>query len=395
MADTVLKLDPEIIVGVDAVTRAGSLCSKLGSKVFVASEQGLYENKLIERLIRVLEDAGLETILFDEIPAQATADVAETAASLARGARCDMVVGFGGPKTQHIARLVSVLAASPLGVFELFDGMKEENSFLPYAAVPCAGGDPFLLTDNVIAVDPRDKFAKLIKCPKGLCQTVILDPGVSEQLSGKFASTAAFDGLCVVLETYCSVKSSFLSDALLEHAAALYAGMIHSYAGNLVSGGEPRSLQTPAAGSDFPSVSVNAGFLLSLGATVSSPGIGTALAYALNGKFPVAKSWCATVLLPYVMEKLVAVRPEKMAKMAAVFGESVEGVSTAEAADMAVDFVRRRMGQFQVPARLKDFNLSLDRLVPVAEAARKLEFVAFSPWTVASEDAYDILKQAF
>jgi len=53
------------------------------------------------------------------------------------------------------------------------------------------------------------------------------------------------------------------------------------------------------------------------------------------------------------------------------------------------------MGQLQVPARLKNFNLSLDRLVPAAEAARNLEFVASSPWTVTSEDAYDLLKQAF
>jgi len=76
-------------------------------------------------------------------------------------------------------------------------------------------------------------------------------------------------------------------------------------------------------------------------------------------------------------------------------GESVEGVSTADAANMAVELIRRRMGQLAVPARLKDFNLSLDRLIFAAEAARSLEFVALSPWTVASEDAYDLLKQAF
>jgi alcohol dehydrogenase len=95
------------------------------------------------------------------------------------------------------------------------------------------------------------------------------------------------------------------------------------------------------------------------------------------------------------MERLVASRPEKMARVAFLMGESVENVSTADAANMAVETVRRRMGQLQAPARLKDFNLSLDRLVSVAEAARNLEFVAFSPWTVASEDAYDLLKQSF
>ena len=381
MADTVLRWDPEIVIGLDTINRAGSLCTGRGRKILLATEQGLYENNLIERLTGVFEDADIKTILFDEIPSQATADAAENAASLARGARCDMVVGFGGLKTQYIARLVSVLAVSPLRLFDLLDGEREESSFLPYAAIPAAGSDPFLLSDYLIAVDPRDRFAKLVKCPRRLCQLIILDPGLSELIGGKFAPTAAFDGLCAALEAYCSTKSSFFSDALLEQAISLYGKMMHSYADNTVT--------------ELTGASVHAGLLLALGSSVSSPGIGTALAYALNGRFPVAKSWCATVLLPYVMEKLVASRPERMAKAASLMGEVPEGTSTAEAANMVVDMVRRFMGQLEVPARLKDFNLSLDRLVPVAEAARNLEFVSSSPWTVTSEDAYDLLKQAF
>ena len=381
MADIVLKLDPEIVIGLDTVNRAGALCSNLGNKVLFATEQGLYENNLIERMLNVLEEAGLEAILFDEIPAQATAEAAETAASLARGARCDMVIGFGSLKTQYIARLTSILAASSYRLFDLLDGKKEEASFLPYVAVPVAGSDPFLFSDHLVAVDPRDRFVKIVKCPRLLCRIVVLDPGLSELIGGKFAPAAVFDGLCASMEAYCSTKSSFFSDALLEQAITLYGKMMHSYADNM--------------GTDFSGVSVHAGLLMALGASVSSPGIGTALAYALNGKFPVAKSWCATVLLPYVMEKLVASRPGKMAKVASLLGEIPEGTSTADAANLAVDTIRRRMGQLQVPARLKDFDLSLDRLVPVADAARNLEFVASSSWTVTSEDAYDLLKQAY
>jgi len=142
-------------------------------------------------------------------------------------------------------------------------------------------------------------------------------------------------------------------------------------------------------------MSVNAGLLMSLGSAVSAPGIGTALAYALNAKFPVAKSWCATVILPYILEKLVSAKAEKMAKVAQLMGEETTGVSVADAANMVVDTIRRRMGTLKAPARLKEFSLSLDRLVPAAEAARALEFTAFSPWTITSEEAYDILKQAF
>jgi len=381
MADTILRLDPEIIIGLDTINRAGSLFSEHGHKILLATEQGLYENNLIDRLVKVLDDAGLETILFDEIPAQATAEAAENAASLARGARCDLVIGFGSLKTQYIARLAAILAASTLRLFDLLDGLREEHEFLPYAAIPSTGSDPFLLSDSLIAVDPRDRLTKFVKCPRHQCQAVILDPGLSELIGGKFAPTVAFDGLCTAMEAYCSTKSSFFSDALLEQAISLYAKMMQSYADNLST--------------DYPGASVHAGLLMAIGASVSAPGIGTALAYALNGKFPVAKSWCATVLLPYVMEKLVASRPEKMARAISLMGEVTESVSTSEAANMAVDMIRSRMGQLKVPARLKDFNLSLDRLVPAAEAARDMEFVASSPWTVTSEDAYDLLKQAF
>ena len=148
---------------------------------------------------------------------------------------------------------------------------------------------------------------------------------------------------------------------------------------------------------------------MSLGVSLSAPGIGTALAYSFCGRFPVAKSSCSAVLLPYIMEKLVASRPEKMAKAASLLGESAaedqmdrvtppvktENASTADEAKMAVSLIRSYMKQLSIPSNFKELSLTLDKLVSVADAARDLEFVAFSPWTVASEDAYDLIKQAY
>jgi alcohol dehydrogenase len=379
--DFSFKLDPDVLVGADTVNRAGSFCARHGSRALIATEQVLYEKQSIERLTSILEDAGVEAIIFDEIPAQATADVAETAASLARGARCSAIIGFGGLKTQSIARLAAIIATSRMEIFELLDGRETGETFLPYIAVPTTGRDPFMFSEYFIAVDPRDRSVKLVKSPDGLCAASIIDGSLSESLSGSFAATTAFDGFCVAVEAYCSSRGNFLSDALLEQAISLYSQMMLSY--------------MDSKNFDLVGGATNAGFLMALGTAVSAPGIGTALAYAINGRFPVAKSWCSTVILPYVLERFVTARPEKMARVAALMGEPVEGISVSESANTAVETIRRRMGALKVPARLKEFGLSLDRLIPVADAARNLEFVAFSPWTVSSEDAFDILKQAF
>jgi alcohol dehydrogenase len=381
MADISFKLDPKIVIGMDTVNRAGAVAAGYGDRVLVVTEQVLYENKVIERLLQILRESSVDAIVFDEIPSQATADVSDTVAKLARGSRCSAIIGLGGLKTQAIARLASVLIDSDMYLFDIIDGKSPGSSFLPYIAIPTTGRDPFLFSDTFVLVDPRDRSVKMIKAPPGLCVAALIDGGLSESLSGKFAATTAFDGFGVAVESYCSTKSNFLSDAILEQAITLYSRIIDSYSDSRVF--------------DFIGGSTNAGFLVALGASFSAPGIGTALSYALNGRFPVAKSWCSTVVLPYVLERLVAARPERLARVAALMGEPVEGVKVADAAMMAVNGIRRRMGLLKVPARLKEFNLVLDRLVPVAEAARNLEFVSYSPMPVSTEDAYDILKQSY
>ena len=379
--DISLQIDPDIVIGVDTVNRAGSICGGFGSRVLIVAEQVLYENKSIERLTAILEDTGLDTIVFDEIPDQATADVAEAAAVLAQGARCSAIIGFGGLKTQSIARITAMIVKTGIDIFELLDGSKPRGEFIPYIAIPTTGHDPFLFSRQFVAIDPRDRSVKLIKSPQGLCVAAIVDGGLSESLSEKFASTTAFDGFCTSVEAYCSAKASFLSDALLEQAIVIYTQMMDSYVDNKTF--------------DMAEGATHAYLLTSLGCLISSPGIGTALAFALNGRFHVAKSWCSTILLPYVLEKLVAARPKKLAKIAALMGEATMGTSVGESANMAVDSIRRRMEFLKVPTSLKDYNLSLDRMVSTAESARDLEFVASSPWTVSAEDAYDLLKQAF
>ncbi len=381
MADISFRLNPKIVIGQDTVNRLGLFCAEFGGRALVVSEQVLYENKVIDRVVSVLQDAGVEAILFDEVPAQATADIAENAAELARGARCSVVVGLGGLKTLAIARTVSILASGNDYLFELLDGAAPNGPKLPFIAVPTTGRDPFLFSERYIAVDPRDRSVKLIKGGTDLCAAAVMDPGLSESLSGKFAATTAFDGFCSAFEAYCSSKSNFLSDALLERAMELYVKIMDSFADNRPF--------------DALGISTQAGFLTSLGVSASAPGIGTALSFALNGRFPVAKSWCSTVLLPYVMEFAAKARVERLARVASLMGEAVDGVGASASAAIAVDGIRRRMGLLKVPARLKDFGLALDKLVPVAECAKDLEFTAFSPRAVSSEDAYDLLKQAY
>jgi alcohol dehydrogenase class IV len=58
-----------------------------------------------------------------------------------------------------------------------------------------------------------------------------------------------------------------------------------------------------------------------------------------------------------------------------------------------VENIKTSMAALNVKTGLQDAGLSMDRITAAAEAARNLEFVTNSPWIVAEEDLFEILKQ--
>lgn len=375
MTDIVLKIDPEVIIGMDIINRAGAICKTYGSRVLLASEESLHANKCIERLTAILADSGIEAILFDEIPPLAMADTAENIALLARAAHCAGIIGFGGIVVQAIARMAAIIATDELNIFDLLDG-KTSTASLPYIAIPSLKEDPFQTAASFIAVDPRDRAIRLVHAPRGLCKAVIIDG----TFSGQTGCAAAFDGLCIAIEAYCSKKANILSDPLLEEAITLFARIISSYVNGTTEMGE---------------LEAQAGFLVNIGSAVSAPGIGSTLAYSIAARFPVAKSLCAAALLPVILDKLVSCRAEKIAKVASLMGQKVEGLSDANAALLSAVSIRSSLDRLSISIHLQSLGLDLDRLIPITEAVRNLDLVAFSPWTATSEEILNIVKQSF
>ncbi|MDR0444249.1 MAG: iron-containing alcohol dehydrogenase [Treponema sp.] len=372
--DISFRLDPETIIGTDTLSMAGTICSRYGNRLMVAADHDL-DSQYVKRLKDILEDSGIETIIFDGIQEDSGVDMADNIVELCRAAHCSAVLGFGGPKTQTIARMTAIMAPMRVSSFELLDGRKFKNKFLPFIAIPTAGIDTFLFSDFFAVVDPRDRLVRTIASPEKLCAALIVDSNLSFSLSGNAAAVFIFEGLCNTIEAYCSTRTNFFSDALLERALFFFIKMLKGGSENI----------------DAENIA-QADFLSSMGLALSSPGIGAALPLAINARSPIPKQNAAAALLPFLTEKLAAARPEKIARVASFFGNT-KGASVAESANSSVDAVRRCMDSLGVKPSLKEFNVSLDRLMAAAESARCLEFVSNSPWIVSQEDLFSILKQ--
>jgi alcohol dehydrogenase class IV len=67
----------------------------------------------------------------------------------------------------------------------------------------------------------------------------------------------------------------------------------------------------------------------------------------------------------------------------------------ADAALLTAASIRSSLEKTAISPRLQDLGLQLDRLIPITESVRNLDIVAFSPWTVTSEEILNIIKQSF
>jgi alcohol dehydrogenase len=302
--------------------------------------------------------------------------------NLARGSHAEVVVGMGGVRVLSVAKCIAMVAPGSSEMDDYLSGMQPAGEPLPYMAVPTTCRDPFLLSDEYLVTDARDRVARIGRTQKGITRIALFDPKLCSSLPAKYSATTLMDTLLAAIEGFISSKANFLSDTFLQQAIQLIGKTLN------LAVEQPDDLKTRMNAS-------TAGLLLALGLTMSRPGIGSALAYAINGRFMVPKSWVATILLPHVLEFNLTAASEKLAVVARMLGEGAEEADPVKAASRGVEVVRRFIGTLGLATRLRDFDLKLDDMVDIAGTARSYDMMNFLPRSISTEDLYDLIKTAF
>ena len=71
------------------------------------------------------------------------------------------------------------------------------------------------------------------------------------------------------------------------------------------------------------------------------------------------------------------------------------GVDPLYVAKAAIEEIRRRLAQANLPTRLKDIGLSIEQLVAISEDTVSLSFMNYIPKPMRSDDVFELLKQAY
>ncbi|RPJ07267.1 MAG: iron-containing alcohol dehydrogenase [Spirochaetaceae bacterium] len=382
MSDLVFSLPHETYFGVDIIHRLGSIVSRYGDRVLLVTEAILYERNTIEHIAEFLEKKNISFIVYDEVVPNATSTAVEEALLLSRGSHAQVVIGMGGIRALSMAKAIAMASPGKMDIDEYMSGKAPTTEPLAYIEIPTTCRSPFMFTDECLLVDARDRTGRIVHTQKNITKAILFDPKLSITLPAKYTAATLLDTFLAAFEGYISAKANLLSDTLFLKAFEYVIETLKP----ITSDPEDIRLRIHAC---------YAGLFTAIGLSMSRSGLGSALTYAINSKLMVPKSWISTLLFPKVINFFTNTSSEKIATVAKLLGEDIDGISSIDASHKAAEAIQRIISELSFPSRLRDLNLKMEDMMDIASTARGYDMMNYNPRMASIEELYEILKDSY
>lgn len=327
-----------------------------GKKVFLFYDKGVKAAGLVDGVIQNLKDAGLEYMEYDGVLPNPPDYQVHEAAEMARGFKADALVAVGGGSTMDTAKAVNVLLTNP-GKIRDYDGInKVKNPVGPLYAIPTTAGTGSEVTVVSVVTDVEEK-RKMVIFGQYVNPTVALaDPELTYGLPPAITASTGMDALTHAIESYLSLASSPMTDALnLDATRLIMKSLLTAYK-------DGKNLE---ARSDMLLGSLIAG----VGFANTSLGLVHSMAHPMGAHCNVPHGVGNAIALPYVMEFNIPDIPQhKMILLAQAMGFDVAGKSHDELGLMISGSLAQLSKDLNIP-RIRDIGVPKDLIPTLANDA--------------------------
>lgn len=382
MSDFSFQIPQKVLLCSYGIIRLGEFVQEWGDKFMIVMDPILTQVDAGEKITKPLTDRKLDFFTFSDIEGPADTKTLDAVLKLARQAHIDGIVAAGGSKAISLGRAVAKLYNDTREIYTALEKDDVVTPPLPLVCVPTTIRDRFMFTKAIPLVDSRSSALRIMHSVSCAGDTIICDPNLTLSLANNQTSSIALETMALMLEAYISPRANFFSDMAAEKSMELFALAYY--------GTESLDVTTPRE-----ELLSQAGLMASLASATSSLGITSLLAVCINSRFATPSALVASVLLPYIVDDAAKFRLGRLAHAARILKATEDGTDDTKAASDLAEFVRKELAASNLPARLKDLNLSLEQLSLAAEDAGKTEFINSLPRSMSSDDLFALIKTAY
>ena len=381
-----------IVFGRGEFTRVGELAGEMGRSALVVTNAGEPgDGGVVDRLAALLSTASV-SCTFIRQRGEPTVEGVDVAVVAAREAACDVVIGFGGGSAVDAAKAVAGLltnGGSAIDYMEVVgEGRKITKPAAPWIAIPTTAGTGAEVTKNAVVTCEAEHFKASIRSELLLARAVVVDAELGVPVRPDVTARAGMDALCQLIESYTSIRSQPITDALAGKGIELAA----------------RSLRRVYAdGADVDAREDMAVAALLSGITLTHVGLGAVHGFAspLGANFPIPHGAVCGALLPHVIAANVgALREESAAHPAlaryAEIGRTLTGETTLsdnEAIDACVTWLAETACELGIPP-LGQFGLTVEDIPQMVALSGKSSSMRYNPVKLSEQVLAQILTRA-
>lgn len=370
----------QIEFGNGAIARLPEFVRDLGgSRVLIVGDPGVQRAGLIDRVQSVLSGASIASAVFADVESDPATRSVDDGTVKGKAEGCDLVVGIGGGSALDTAKAIGLMLVNDGNIKEYVGIGKVPKPGAPVIAVPTTAGTGSELTIWSVLSDKVAKakisVGSVLNCPK----IALLDPELTLSLPPQITAATGMDALTHALESYVNTATQPISEAMSDQAMTLIAKSLRKA---VLDGTDVEARGDMLLASSIAAMAFNSTRL----------GLVHAFAMPLGAKFGIPHGLVNAIMLPEVMRFNHLSNPRKFARIAEIFGEKTDGLSTEDAAALSVVAIEKLKRDVGITAKLGNFGVTENRFDEIVDEALLSGNVPVNPRQPTHDDMKALLR---
>lgn len=352
-------------------------------KAFVVTDKDLVRFGVADKVLAVLQAAGIPYEVFSEIKPNPTVSNVKAGVNAFAVSGADFILAIGGGSSMDTAKAVGIITNNPefSDVVSLEGVADTKKKSVPIIALPTTAGTAAEVTINYVITDEVNEKKMVCVDPNDIPVVAIVDAELMYTLPKSLTAATGLDALTHAIEGLITKGAWEMSDMFEIKAIEMIARYLET-AVNEPSNAEARNGMAVAqyiAGMAFSNVGL---------------GVVHGMAHPLGAIFDIPHGVANALLLPVIMEFNAPAALGKYVDIAKAMGVYVTDMSPEEAAKTAVDAVKALSIRVGIPQHLAELGIKAGDLDRLAEAAFADVCTPGNPREVTKEIILELYKKA-
>ena len=369
-----LHLPPIVHFGRGALSTLGPEARGFGDRALLVTDRGMVATGIVDQVDRILQGAGVGTVLFDRVEPNPTIAQVEDGLAVGADEGIRLIVSVGGGSAHDCAKAVALVAANGGEVRDLEGFDRSAHRGLPLICVNTTAGSGADVSRYAVITDQARSLKMIIVDRHLMPRVAINDPLLTVGMPGPVTMASGLDALTHAIEAFVSTESSEFSSLCALRGMELVAANLERA---VRDGGDLAAREGMLMGSLLAGIAIDS----------ASVGAVHAMAHQLGATYDLPHGVCNGILLPLVVEYNEQAASERYDRLAAVFRVG----ATARRLPALLRSLGDRVG---LPRDLSELGVERDRIPELAAGAMRDMCMDTNPRPMTEADVRRLFERA-